>query len=532
MKRMNLFCQVLRNGKKVLPFCLFTLLPLNMVAQDNITLDTYIGAQLATEDLNGTARYVGMGGAMDALGAEISTIGSNPAGIGLFRSNQVSTSFGLVSQQDGKSFQDGSKTHASFDQIGVVFATRYDQQSFINFGFNFHKSRDFNHVLSAAAAAVNGSAQNRQTTIKGIRGDLDRRYGESQVDNLYLESGMITDDKGNVYDVAASSYDFCRAQTGYIGEYDFNLSGNINNRVYLGFTAGIKSVHYKSYTEYAEELASLVYDEVGMKDEHKITGTGFDIKFGVIVRPIDESPFRLGLSVASPTWYKLKTENFSGIYDEYGCVREVSTNGEFRMNTPWKFGVSAGHTIGREVALGFGFEYADYSTLDMRTISGRSYDWDGYAYDDSSSDGVMKRLTENTLKGVSTLKVGVEYKPDPSVAIRAGYNYQSPMYKKEAVRDQTLSSPGTWMASTTDYTNWEATNRLTLGLGFTFDKLRLDLGYQYTMRSGNFYPYMNGVSATYVSDETGRTMELRNDCHAVSVKDNRHQLLCSLTYSF
>ena len=503
-----------------------------VAAQDNITLDTYMGAQLSTEDLNGTARYVGMGGAMDALGAEISTIGSNPAGIGLFRSNQVSTSFGLVTQQDGKSFQDGSKTHASFDQIGVVFSTRYNQQSFINFGFNFHKSRDFNHVLSAAAAAVNGSVQNRQTTIKGIRGELDRRYGESQVDNLYLESGMITDDDGNVYDVPSISYDFCRAQTGYIGEYDFNMSGNINNRVYLGLTAGIKSVHYESYTEYVEQLASVNFDEVGMKDEHKITGTGFDLKFGVIVRPIEESPFRFGLSVATPTWYKLKTENFSGIYDVYGCVREVSTYGDLRMNTPWKFGVSAGHTIGQDVALGIGFEYADYSTLDMRTITGRSYDWDGYAYDDSSSDAVMKRLTEQTLKGVSTLKVGVEYKPDPSVAIRAGYNYQSPMYKKEAVRDQTLSSAGTWMASTTDYTNWEATNRLTLGLGFTFDKLRLDLGYQYTMRSGNFYPYMNGVSATYISDQTGQVMELRNDCHPVSVKDNRHQLLCSLTYSF
>lgn len=507
---------------------------LPVAAQNNITLDTYIGAQLSTEDLNGTARYVGMGGAMDALGAEISTIGSNPAGIGLFRSNQVSTSFGLMSQQDGKSFQDGSKTHASFDQIGVVFASRVDQQSFVNFGFNFHKSRDFNHVLSAAAASINGSSQNRQTVIKGILGDLDQRYGESQVDNLYLESGMITDAEGNVYDIDSKSYQFDRAQTGYIGEFDFNLSGNINNRVYLGLTAGIKSVHYNSYTEYLEELAAKVLDvdEVGMRDEHKITGTGFDIKLGVIFRPIEESPFRFGLSVATPTWYKLKTENYTGIYDEYGCVREVSTNGEFRMNTPWKFGVSAGHTIGQEVALGIGFEYADYSTLDMRTITGRSYDWDGYAYDDSSSDAVMKRLTEQTLKGVSTLKVGVEYKPDPTVAIRAGYNYSSPMYKKEAVRDQTLSSPGTWMASTTDYTNWEATNRLTLGLGFTFDKLRLDLGYQYTMRSGNFYPYMNGVSASYISDETGQTMALRNDCHAVSVKDNRHQLLCSLTYSF
>ena len=41
--------------------------------------ETYENANLATQDLNGTARYVGMGGAMDALGADISTIGTNPA---------------------------------------------------------------------------------------------------------------------------------------------------------------------------------------------------------------------------------------------------------------------------------------------------------------------------------------------------------------------------------------------------------------------------------------------------------------------
>ena len=56
---------------------LFTALSVN--AQE-----TYENAKLAGEDLNGTARYVGMGGAMEALGADISTIGTNPAGLGLF----------------------------------------------------------------------------------------------------------------------------------------------------------------------------------------------------------------------------------------------------------------------------------------------------------------------------------------------------------------------------------------------------------------------------------------------------------------
>ena len=36
--------------------------------------ETYENARLMEDELNGTARYVGMGGAMDALGADISTI--------------------------------------------------------------------------------------------------------------------------------------------------------------------------------------------------------------------------------------------------------------------------------------------------------------------------------------------------------------------------------------------------------------------------------------------------------------------------
>ena len=58
--------------------------------------DTYESARLLGSDLNGTARYVGMGGAMDALGADISTISTNPAGIGLFRHSHFSLSMGLV----------------------------------------------------------------------------------------------------------------------------------------------------------------------------------------------------------------------------------------------------------------------------------------------------------------------------------------------------------------------------------------------------------------------------------------------------
>lgn len=520
--------------KKMCIFAALAALSVPAAAQDNVNLDTYIGAQLATSDLNGSARYVGMGGAMDALGADISTISTNPAGIGVFRRGQVSTSFGLVMQEGGKSFQDGSTVTPSFDQIGVVFSSRVDTHSWVNFGFNFHKDRNFNYVLSAANKAVDGSSQNRQTTIKGIRGDLDTKWGESQIDQLYYS--MIEEKDGSLSTVDATGYEFDRAHTGYIGAYDFNLSGNINNRVYLGITVGLKSVHYYGYSEYYEMLDSPTMPSltsVLITDDHRITGSGFDIKVGAIVRPVADSPFRFGVSVASPTFYKLTSTNTTDI----GDVDRISSDAQFRFYTPWKFGLSAGHTIGSDIALGFGFEYADYSSCDMRSITGYSYDWEGYSRDESASDQVMKRMTQNTLKGVATVKIGAEYKPRPDIALRVGYNYVSPMYKDTGVRDQTLNSPGTYMASSTDYTNWKATNRLTAGVGFTFDRFRLDLAYQYQLRSGDFYPYMNGVSAEYQPvDENGNdfgpVQTLTNKCKPVSVKDNRHQLLCSLTYSF
>ena len=512
--------------KKIYFFAAMLTVAMQMQAQ-SATQDTYVGASLATEDLNGTARYVGMGGAMDALGADISTMGSNPAGIGLFRRGQISTSLSVNMQEDGKSFQDGSKTHVSFDQIGFVYATQSGRTSFLNFGFNYHKSRNFNHVLSAANA-LKGSSQSTQSVIKDGMGLFDT-YAWSQLDDLYLGNMIYDPETEMVYYYEGNSYEFDRANTGYIGEFDFNISGNIKNRLYLGLTVGVHSVNYKNYSEYYETLNSNYITDVLISDNHKITGYGYNVKAGLIFRPIEESPFRIGASVSTPTFYRLTTDNYTTIGSnvDWSAAKE-----DFQFYTPWKFGLSLGHTVGSSVALGAVYEYADYSTCDMRTIDGEYYDyWTDDFYTESSSDNVMNRHTEKTLKGVSTIKVGGEFKLDKNVALRLGYNYVTPMYQENGVRDQTLQSPGVYYASTTHYVNWKDTQRFTAGLGFSFDQFRLDLAYQYSTRKGDFYPFMPNLSATYIDDD-GQKFDITNTCDPVSVKDNRHQIQCSLTYSF
>lgn len=491
--------------------------------------ETYENARLVAEDLNGTARYVGMGGAMDALGADISTIGTNPAGIGLFRSSSARLSFGFVSQQDASKFAGESPTKMSFDQAGFVYSCRMSEKSFVNFAFNYHKSTNFRNILSAAGA-LSGASQNKLSYMKhkyGLVNGSSLTY--NQVDYLYL---MLDEDDNSgmsqYYD--ASDYNFTRASTGYIGEYDFNISGNINNRIYLGMTIGIHDVNYSAYSEYAESLVNASGTSDGgmvLADNRVISGTGFNIKFGAIFRPIETSPFRIGLSIATPTWYDLTTSNSTQLWDINGgqadLSNSISESYDFKLYTPWKFGISAGTTFGTFLAIGAGYEYSNYSNLDTRVNDGY-YDYYDYI-ESSSSDRAMNVHTDKTLKGVSTLKLGLELKPDANMAVRLGYNYVSPMYNKYGQKDYTIHSNGTYYSSATDYTNWKATNRITCGFGYTCKKFTFDVAYQYSVTNGDFKPFSDFV-ATGTDD---------GDCFSVAsteVSNKRHQMIFTLGYAF
>lgn len=535
--------------------CLLSLFMAHAHAQE-----TYENTKLIDNDLNGTARYVGMGGAMEALGADISVINSNPAGIGLFRRSSGSVSFGLVSQDGASSFKYGNKTNASFDQAGFVYSLRDGRRTFINFGFNYHKSKNFDYILNAASG-LNGASQHKLSYMKALANEnnLDKTSSgwrgkfsyTSQLDNLYYNTLMMTSSDGFFYN-DASRYEFGRAETGYIGEYNFNSSANVNDRVYLGITIGIHDVHYTGHSLYSEALVNLNNQTAGditVNDERRITGTGYNASFGIIFRPVDASPFRIGLSVTTPTWYDLKTSNYTylinntkadgggklqGDYPNYTTGESY----EFKLFTPWKFGVSLGHTVGNYLALGASYEYADYSRLDTRVNDGYDVDYWGDVYEHSSSDEPMNRHTRETLKAVSTFKIGAEAKVMPNLAVRAGYNYVSPMFKKEGYKDGNIDSYGSNYSSATDYTNWEATNRYTVGVGYTLGKMSFDLAYQYAQTNGKFHPFADSyLDYTYPGQDSNgndvtMTESLDNYANAVKVSNKRNQLLLTLTYRF
>ena len=515
--------------------------------------DTYESGRLLGGDLNGTARYVGMGGAMEALGADLSTTSTNPAGIGLFRHSTMSVGFGLVSQADAHEFDGRSTSNMSFDQAGFVYTMFDDPGSSINIAINYHKSRNFNQILSVADHAMHEASSNLVTSEKDWQGyyslgmssdnyvlgyvsprSSQRALNFSQLD--YLNANVLSDElepKDYVLQgMAGDCYNFDRAHRGWIADFDFTLSGNSNDRIYWGFTIGFHDVNYKGYSAYTEGLRTSSGEDGGIVsygDLRTIKGEGVDIKAGIIARPVEYSPFRIGFYINTPTWYELKTENTTALINDsdlgqnldgsYTEMGDISNSYKFRYYTPWKFGVSLGHTIGSMLALGATYEFSDYGASQNRVKDG----FDEYGNDDSYKDTQMKRNTEDVLKGVSTLKLGLEFKPIPELALRAGYNYISAAYNKNGMRDQTINSYGVMYASTSDYVNWDCTNRITCGAGLRLGKTNIDLAYQYSATDGTFYPFQPNILSA---------AEIKGSVTPASVSNKRHQVLLTLGYTF
>ena len=477
-----------------------------MLAMAANAQNAYDAERLLSNDLNGTARFVGMGGAMGALGGDMSVMGTNPAGIGIFRSNDFSVSMGFNNTATESSFNGTSmkedKTRASFDQLGFVYTYKVGNNTslrYVNFGFNYHKNKNFNRLFSAGGQ-LDGLSQswqlaqemanvgvNSATTFDNI---LNSENPYREYWNQYPVLGVLGATTGVVdyYDGMLGwdgySNNFYSEERGGINQYDFNVAFNIEDRIYLGATLGIYDVNYDRFTSYTEELNDDYGDDNGgytLDNYYGLKGTGVDLKLGVIVRPIEESPFRLGFAIHTPTWYEL-TESYNATlssdilaYDSpYDQTLSDHLNSnyltyDYCMITPWKFNVSAGTTLGGLVAVGAEYEYADYSSSKLE-------DMDGYELGDQPS-------VESFLKGVHTFRVGMEARLAPQFSVRAGYNYTSAAFTEDAYSALPL------YRTSTDFNNIKDKNTLTFGLGYRGNVVYADLAYKYDVYQSDFYAF-------------------------------------------
>lgn len=494
--------------------------------------DTYLNYTLTqTSDLFGSARHVGMGGATGALGADLSSISLNPAGIGMFRRSDVSLTAGFVRQADTKGVSSSNALHGSFDQIGAVFAfpMNPDGMKYVNFALNYQRKGDFKHTFIADQPNAGGLSLSYQMANMCSRyADGDRM--PSALSQALFDAGVIyRADRGfdgqptNTGGGAFSGNQFQSISEGALHSFDFNLSGNYADRYYWGITIGVDYINYTNscyYTEFCgTEDQPYDFDADSWK---KITGVGANVKLGFIARPIEYSPLKVGFTIETPTFYSFKmdaqldvtshtdADNPDEWYEDRATY-SIDSYLDYNLRSPWRFRASLGYTVGNWLALGADYEYALYNREKV------SYTNDSYwadSWNDGEADHALNDFTSETLKGVHGLRIGGEARVGGGLSVRAGYNYYSKAHRDDAFLAHNASATTMDVATTAHYMNLSEVNILTLGLGFKAKHAYLDIAYKYRAQSGQFYAF----------DDI--------DLKPVNVDLDRHQMFFTLGYKF
>ena len=119
-------------------------------------------AHLSELGMRGTARFMSMGGAFTALGGDLSTLGQNPAGIGIYRSSEVGITLDLNFQSFQASAPSMTDTHNqtrfnvnNFGYIGTMKLYSEATPTF-SFGASYSRINSFDRVFRATSITLAG----------------------------------------------------------------------------------------------------------------------------------------------------------------------------------------------------------------------------------------------------------------------------------------------------------------------------------------------------------------------------------------
>lgn len=463
-----------------------SLLSLSLVSQNDIDAmrysQTYFG---------GTSRSKAMAGSFGALGADGSCMANNPAGIGLYKKGDINLSFGLrvfsVEATHNETASKRYKVNVPFDGLTLVGAwnSKTQPDNHHALGLSCNQISNFNSNVSIEGRSNNKSIADAflsSANGKSLK-NLDNNFSGMAYDNYLID---LYDTLTNQYcSLINTKYDLKQSKTietsGRINEWCFNYAYGYKDKLYIGATLGIPSVSYNYNSVYKEVddkdsmnvstntsptyayLSEGVggFESMSYQETYKTTGTGYNLKLGVIYRAADF--IRLGASFHTPTIYNLTDAyvyKMTADYDEGGSfsTQNPPDNGgrfNYQIITPMK--------ITGSIALLY------------KKLGALNIDYDVINYQQASLQSNPQEFTDvnNTIRTkynqTSNLRVGAEANLKP-LFVRLGYAmYGSPF-------GETFS--GDFVRSF--YTG---------GIGFRREKMYLDISFTKSMSNENYYMY-------------------------------------------
>lgn len=407
--------------KKTLAIAAALLMGFSLFAQNEIDALRY--SRLMP---SGTARYMAVGGAFGALGADFTTLSNNPAGIGVYKSSEVSitpsifqgssqsTYFGETRENDRYNFNLGS--------VGIVMVSTPGARTLesgwknFQFGIGVNRLANFNNRIS-----IEGFNETSSYLTPYVNESNEFNLGLDELDDF--GAGMAYDVYLMGYDSVLNEYFIDMPNGGVLqnkyistrgamNEMVFSLGANYDDRLYLGATLGVPFIRYNERAEYMEEDVNQTNDYFGSFeriDELTTTGTGINLKAGLIVRATDF--LRFGAAIETPTFFTMSDEystTFHASFDTLYGTRRKTADGfyEYELNTPFKAMAGIGIILGKAGLISADYQYIDYTNARLRA---GDYDFE------DENDAIR-----NDYKVAHNIRLGTEWRYGV-MAFRGGY---------------------------------------------------------------------------------------------------------------
>lgn len=467
-----------------------------------------------------SARVAAMGGAYTSLGADLSSMYINPAGLGMYRSSALSLSMNYDHTRSTNSTQSSAAKMGdfSFNQIGTAINLYQGTGTLVSFtmGFGYNKVADLNYRNKASW------------------GDGDVTIGEFFAEQMYgfnpsalsssadpfRNKNIYTDEWGGVlayqtyfidpamdsnntflggYNVTGVPLEnrvnsqLSMESYGSVGEYDFSMGFNFGNILYVGTTLGVQDIEQTIYLNYlegyvgasgAEQMSYSLYSP-----RVSNYGSGINFKIGAILRPI--SALRIGVAYHSPTVVSLTRD--------YKTELETSfANGDTYLGESLVNSYTYDYTSPSKLLLGASL------TIANRAIISVDYDKVWYGGMDMDTDGLEEAFAndvESDLGTADNFRVGIEVLPVDNFYVRAGYAYYgSPLNRAaEKYNDEGNAFYGTYKTHTNNFSlgvGWRFASGSTVDLSWTLSRAH------YTNSVMYYYSYIDEVDNVLVSGPT------------------------------
>lgn len=439
--------------------------------------------RLSISDPLGTARNLGAGNSMFAIGPDFSAIGSNPAGIaGFWKSEFTITMGGQFNNfssrftEDRSHVTEGNYNTFTLPNVGFVLSSHQRNSRWVtsNWAMGYNRMAVYHHETNYSGSTLGSITDSWKESAFGKSPDELNGFEEG----LAYTSGAIYDfEEDRVYETDYNlnpQYKLFKLENSHLeggkSELFLGYAANYDNKILIGATFNIPLVNYTEFRDYSEvdgnDNGIPFFNDLHYNSYVNSTGSGVNGKFGITYKPTKN--FNLSFAAHTPTKYFM-TDNYNSTlsYDytdtnNDGPIYSESPYGSFHyaLVSPWSLMGGIGIIAGEQGFIGASVKWTDYSSMHFDY----SIDGNGYYYEQEEQE-VNQDIRDNYSSSFD-INVGGEFVIN-AFRLRGGVSLAQSPYGNDNSFD-----PG-----------YHA------GIGFRSDAFYVDFGYKWVGQKEGYLPY-------------------------------------------